>query len=34
MRKIVGFWTFIMLPIAIIIVAFKCAISFVEDAIR
>jgi hypothetical protein len=34
MRKIVGFWTFIMLLIAIIIVAFKCAISFVEDAIR
>jgi hypothetical protein len=34
MRKIVGFWTFIMLPIAIIIVALKCALAFVEDTIR
>jgi hypothetical protein len=34
MRKIVGFWTFVMLPIAIIIVAFKYALAFVEDTVR
>jgi hypothetical protein len=34
MRKIVGLWTFIILPVAIIIVAFKCAMAFVEDSIR
>lgn len=34
MRSIVGFWTFIVLPVAIIVVAFKCAMAFVEEAIR
>jgi hypothetical protein len=34
MRKIVGLITFVMLPIAIVITAFQCALAFVEDSIR
>jgi hypothetical protein len=34
MRYVVGFITWLLLPIAIIITAFQCAMAFVEDTIR
>lgn len=33
MRKLVGLVTAILLPIAVIVVAFKYAMSFIEDQI-
>jgi hypothetical protein len=33
MRSLVGAVTWLILPIAVVIVALRCAISFVEDAI-
>jgi hypothetical protein len=34
MRIIVGVITFILLPLVIVVVAFKCAMAFVEESIR
>lgn len=34
MRYVVGLITWFLLPLAIVITAFQCAMAFVEDAIR
>jgi hypothetical protein len=34
MRYVVGLITWVLLPLAIVITAFQCAMVFVEDAIR
>jgi hypothetical protein len=34
MRYVVGLITWVLLPLAIVITAFQCAMAFVEDAIR
>jgi len=33
MRNLVGVVTWVVLPIAVVLVAFKCAMDFVEDAV-
>jgi hypothetical protein len=33
MRNLVGVVTWFVLPIAVVLVAFKCAMDFVEDAV-
>jgi hypothetical protein len=33
MRNLVGAVTWIVLPVAVVLVAFKCAMDFVEDAV-
>lgn len=33
MRSLVGLFTWLILPIAVVVVAYKCATEFVEDAI-
>jgi hypothetical protein len=33
MRNVVGVVTWLILPIAVVMVAFKCAMDFVEDAV-
>jgi hypothetical protein len=33
MRNVVGVVTWLILPIAVVLVAFKCAMDFVEDAV-
>ena len=34
MRNLVGLVTLVFVPVAVVIVAFKCALTFVEEAIR
>jgi hypothetical protein len=34
MRKVVGLVTLLLLPIAVVVVAFQCAKAFIEDTIR
>ena len=33
MRSLVGAVTWLVLPVAVVLVAFKCAMDFVEDAV-
>jgi hypothetical protein len=33
MRNLVGLFTWIVLPIAVVVVAYKCATDFVEEAV-
>lgn len=33
MRNLVGLFTWIVLPVAVVVVAYKCAIDFVEEAV-
>jgi hypothetical protein len=33
MRNLVGLFTWIVLPVAVVVVAYKCAMDFVEEAV-
>ena len=34
MRKVVGLVTLLLLPVAVVVVAFQCAMAFIAESIR